>query len=230
MGVKAGHTVGVESEGEQPRSRRAPGRPAIASERIVGAALELVDAEGADALSMRALAQRLDSGTATLYRHFANRAQLVAQVVDRVFGEVDLDTQPADQSWQDSCKAIAHAMYAALGRHPGIAQLLREQTPFGPNAMMLRERSLAVFLDNGFTPDVAARSYATISRFVLGFAIQLSGEPDSHSAQDAAVFQGLDLSKFPATLAAAGAMPVALDDEFAFGLELIVKGLSSGRA
>jgi TetR/AcrR family transcriptional regulator, tetracycline repressor protein len=216
-------------ETQQP-TRRSPGRPSIGSERIVSAALELVDAEGASALSMRTLAQRLGSGTATLYRHYANRAQLVAHVVDRVFGEIDLDADSlAREPWQDSCKAIATGMFAALGHHPGVAQLLLERTPFGPNAMMLRERCLAVLLANGFSPDLAARSYATLARYVLGFAIQLSAQPDSHLAEDAEMLRGIDPSAFPATLAAVGAMPVALDDEFAFGLDLIVKGLSSGR-
>jgi TetR/AcrR family transcriptional regulator, tetracycline repressor protein len=74
-------------------------------ERIVAAAVELVDAEGANALSMRMLAQHLDSGTATLYRHFANRAELVARVTDHVFGEVDIDAaRLAGQSWHNRAK------------------------------------------------------------------------------------------------------------------------------
>ena len=51
----------------------------------------LDEEEGADALSLRALAQRLESSTATLYRHFDSRADLLAQVVDRIFGEIDVD-------------------------------------------------------------------------------------------------------------------------------------------
>jgi AcrR family transcriptional regulator len=216
------------SETGERRGLRRParGRPAIPAGRIVNAALALVDAEGAEALSMRTLAQRLDSGTTTLYRHFANRAQLVAEVIDCVFGEVDLDAiSLADHDWQRSCEVIAKTMFATLGRHPGVAQLLLEQTPLGINAMTLRETCLAMFLANGFTPELAARSYATLSRYVLGFAIQLSGQSDSRSTRDADAFRGVDLSKFPATLTAAVAMPVPLEDEFAFGLELIVQGL-----
>jgi TetR/AcrR family tetracycline transcriptional repressor len=198
----------------------------VPSERIVAAALAIVDAEGADALSMRNLAQRIDSGTATLYRHFADRAQLVARVVDEVFGEVALDTlQLTDQTWQQSSESIASAMFGALSRHPHVAQLLLEETPFGLNAMMLRETCLALYLDNGFTPELAARCYATLSRFVLGFAIQLSGQPDSRSTQDAENFHRLDPSKYPATLAAADELPVPLEDEFTFGLGLIIEGL-----
>lgn len=196
-------------------------------DRIVAAALELVDAQGPDALSMRTLAQHLNSGTATLYRHFANRSALIAHVVDRVFGEVHLDpAELAGQSWQRSCEAVVHSMYAALNRHPNVTRLLLEQTPVGPNAMAIRETCLAMLLDSGFAPELAARIYATLSRYVLGFAIQFTGNPDAQAAQDAAAFHNVDPSHFPATLAVADALPVPLDVEFSFGLDLLIKGLN----
>src|SRR5689334_21438086 len=71
-----------------PSAQRSRGRPPLPLDRIIATAIEIVDEEGADALSMRTLAQRLESGTATLYRHFGSRAQLVAHVVDAVLGEV----------------------------------------------------------------------------------------------------------------------------------------------
>jgi TetR/AcrR family transcriptional regulator, tetracycline repressor protein len=199
----------------------------MAPERIVVGALALVDAEGSDALSMRTLAQRLDSGTATLYRHFANRAELIAHVVDRVFGEAQIDAaQLANQGWQSACETVAHMMFAALSRHPHVAQLLLEHMPVGPNAMALREACLAMLLDNGFSPELAARCYATLSRYVLGFGIQLAGQPQTPTSKHAEAFHKVDPARFPATSKAAAAMPVPLEEEFAFGLELILKGLS----
>jgi TetR/AcrR family transcriptional regulator, tetracycline repressor protein len=199
----------------------------MAPERIVAGALALVDAEGADALSMRTLAQRLDSGTATLYRHFANRAELIAHVVDRVFGEAQIDTaQLANQDWQSACETVAHMMFAALSRHPHVAQLLLEHMPIGPNAMAIREACLAMLLDNGFSPELAARCYATLSRYVLGFGIQLAGQTQTPASTDAEAFHHVDPERFPAIFKTAAALPVPLEDEFAFGLELILKGLS----
>jgi AcrR family transcriptional regulator len=199
-------------------------------DRIVDAALELVDTQGADALSMRTLAQQLNSGTATLYRHFANRSELVSHVVDRVLGEVQLDAgELAGQSWQRSCESVAHGMFAALNRHPNVARLLLDQTPVGPNAMAIRETCLSMLLDGGFAPELAVRIYATLSRYVLGFGIQISGDPDSHAAHDAEAFHRVDPSDFPATLSLADALPVPLDVEFSFGLDLLIKGLSHTR-
>ena len=176
---------------------------------------------------MRSLAQRLESGTATLYRHFGNRATLITHVIDRVFGEVDVDFRAlAELRWDQACQALARAMFAALGQHPKIAPLLIEQTPTGPNAMVFRERCLAVLLDGGLPPSVAARVYATLSRYVLGFAIQLAGTGnDAEQARASAHFHDLPSAEFPATLAVADSLPVPLEDEFAFGLDLIVAGL-----
>ncbi|WP_453964623.1 TetR/AcrR family transcriptional regulator [Bradyrhizobium elkanii] len=197
------------------------------------AALRIADEEGAQALTMRRLASDLNSSTAMLYRHFESRADLVLQIVDCVFKEAELATSPFPQTdWRQACRALARRMFAVLGQHRGVAQLLLEATPNGPHAMVLRERGLAMLLDNGFAPPLAARAYATIARFVLGFAIQLGGQ-SAASGEEAAqlpVFRPLDRTAFPATFALADELPVPLEDEFAFGLDLMIAGLDLLRA
>jgi AcrR family transcriptional regulator len=197
-------------------------------DRIVATALQIVDHEGADALSMRALAQRLDSGTATLYRHFAGRSDLIAHVVDRVFGTVELDVAALrSMTWQDAGKAAAHSMFDALRSHPNVAPLLAEGVPIGPHALAAREALIAILLDNGFPPPLAARSYATLARYILGFAIQVTGgRGESDNATVARVFRDLDPDMFPATVAVANHIPVPIDDEFGFGIELLIDGLT----
>jgi len=216
------------------RQRRPPGRPRLPFERIIAVALEIVDEEGADALSMRTLAQRLDSGTATLYRAVANRAELVAHVVDRVFGEVQFDRDAfGGGDWQQACLLAGQATFDALSRHRRVAPLLLEQVPTGPNAMIHRERFLAMLLDNGFSHETAPLAYTTIARYVLGLALQLHGHGTAANPDSAAVsalYRRLDPALFPATLAVADSLPAAtLEDEFAFGLALIVAGLASLR-
>jgi AcrR family transcriptional regulator len=195
-------------------------------DRILAAALELVDEQGADALSMRSLAQRLGSGTATLYRHFGNRSELVASLVDRMIGEID--TGPiASLPWQQACMLFAHSMFDALGRHGNVALLLIGHVPLGPNALAQREVVLSVLLDNGFAPAAAAHAYATVARYVLGFAIQVSASTDGSSSETdiSAAFHQLDPARYPATAAVADELPVPLTEEFEFGLRLIVAGL-----
>jgi TetR/AcrR family transcriptional regulator, tetracycline repressor protein len=188
-----------------------------------------VDEEGPDGLSMRTLAQRLESGTATLYRRFANRSEVIAHVVDRVYGEVDLSAEElAAMGWKEACESFAHAMFDVLHRHRNVAALLIEQPPIGPSAMAHREKLLAVMLDNGFTPQHAARSYATVAHYVLGFAVQF-GDHEFSDEELSRVFHNLDPHAFPATHAVADYLPVSLDEEFALGLELIIDGLAKMR-
>ncbi|MER5204803.1 TetR/AcrR family transcriptional regulator [Streptomyces sp. NPDC002825] len=199
-------------------------------ERIVSTALQIVDDEGADALSMRTLAQRLGSGTATLYRHFDNRTALVAHVVDRMFGAVELNgDELRAMGWQQALRTVAHTMFEALARHRNAARLMADEIPLGPNAMALREHCLAALLDSGFPPRLAAHGFATLARYVLGFAIQVSGHGGGGQLDDAqvsAVFQSVDPALFPATVTVAGSMPVPIEEEFSFGLELLLSGLA----
>jgi AcrR family transcriptional regulator len=209
---------------DTPSSSRSRGRPALPLDRILAAALELVDEQGADALSMRSLAQRLGSGTATLYRHFASRSELVALVVDRMISETDV-REVASLPWQQACMSFAQGMFDALGRHGNMASLLIGHVPMGPSALAQRELVLSVLLDNGFAPAAAAHAYATVSRYVLGFAIQRSRATDDHDSELSAAFHQLDPSRYPATVAVADDLPVPLEEEFVFGLRLIVAGL-----
>lgn len=199
---------------------------------MVETALQIVDEGGADALSMRSLAQRLNSSTATLYRHFPNRAALIDAVIDRVIGEIDVHAEEIRTgTWEQACRRIANDYFAALNRHTGVALLLSDRSPVGPNGAMVRERWLEAMLRNGFPVDVAVRSGALISSYVQGFGIQLGGQRAVAGLDEEllpAAAQMLDQAGFPATAIAlrAGVIPVSLEDEFAFGLDLILNGLA----
>lgn len=200
----------------------------------MAAALAIVDDDGLDALSLRALAQRLGSGTATLYRHFEGRAELLAEVADRVLGEVRVDADAVAEGWEDACRDLARALFVVLRRHRNAAPLLAQRIPLGPHAMVQREHALALLLARGFSPELAVGAYTTISRHVLGYAMQLGGSTPvdrvREAAEVAAQIHALDGLRFPATAALADLMPVPLESEFEFGLELIIEGLAVVRA
>ena len=118
-------------------------------------------------------------------------------------------------------------MFDVLRRHRNVAPLLGADVMIGPNALAGRERVIAILLDNGFPPALAARSYATLARYILGFAIQLTSHRDDlDDAGLSQLFRNLDPAQFPATVKVADSLPVPMDDEFAFGLELIIDGLT----
>jgi AcrR family transcriptional regulator len=222
--------ISSRAEGDEVSGpSRSRGRPPFPKERIVAAALKIVDEEGAESLSLRVLAQRLDSSTATLYRHFANRAELIDHVVDHLFTGVPvLPDELKSLGWEEASRAMASWMFENLRRHPNVAPLLLTRATTGPHAMALREHALQVLLDAGFPPPVAVRCYATIARFVLGFAIQLIGE-EAGDAALAAASRDVGKDDFPATAAVAPFLPVPLDDEFNFGLDLLLTGLAQWR-
>ncbi|WP_431236257.1 TetR/AcrR family transcriptional regulator (plasmid) [Mycolicibacterium psychrotolerans] len=194
-------------------------------DHIIATAVALLDDDGAGALSMRNLAQRLDSGTATLYRHFTGRADLIAQVVDNILADAHVAEETLeDMPWQEACDVLAHKLFDVFRRHPHVAPLLVEQIPTGPNAMIQRERTIAVLLKSGFPPPLAAQACATLARFVLGFAAQLRS-PGADAAGSAEEWQTLDAQTFPATASVADYLPVPLEQEFAFGLTLLLYGL-----
>ncbi len=213
---------------QPPAGDRGRGRPPLGLARIIDTALELLDEDGADALSMRGLAARLGSSTATLYRHVSSKDEILAHVTDRILGESRPDDSPAGP-WQHACRAGAEALYATLTAHPNAIPLLARQVPVGPNALRARERGLAALLAAGFPPELAARGYTALAHFVIGFASQQpfdeTAEPGS-ADRLAAYYRSLDPRSFPATAAVAGLLPGAtIDEEFQFGLNLVINGL-----
>ncbi|GAB2552567.1 TetR/AcrR family transcriptional regulator [Nocardia heshunensis] len=179
------------------------------------------------------MAQRLATGTAVLYRAVDNRAELLAHVVDWVFGQITISPDIGEQGWKRGCIDAAEAIFDTISKHPGIAPLLIERVPVGPNTLALRERFLAVLLANGFPPPAAARSYALLARYTLGFAAQLRTHAPTEKVEAtavAALFHQLDAERFPATIAVADYLPMqTLHEEFRFGLELLVSGLAAHR-
>ena len=186
----------------------------------------LVDESGADALTLRSLAERLGSSTATLYRHFENRAALIDSVVDALFGEVELDSDLVlATTWDTALSAMATSLFGALERHQNVAPLMLERIRTATNVRRIQERVLALLLDAGFTPRNAFQIYATVGRFVLGFGVQtrIDGRVESLESNGPA----LSTETHPATAAVASIDPISLADEFQFGLRMIIVGIQA---
>ena len=202
-----------------PALRRPGSRQPLERESILTAALEIIDTHGAEGLTMRALATHLESGTTTLYRHFANRAALIVAVTDRVLSKIGTDAP--DGTWQQICKCLAQQLFDTLAAHPNLAPLLVEQPPTAQVKSAGREQFLAVLLRDGFTPYTAGRLYATVAHYVIGFAVQLRAHAEATSTLD---ISGADPIRFPATAktVACGVLPMTLAEEFTYGLDLIL--------
>lgn len=210
------------------------GRPPVDVGRIVDVALKLVDEVGVQALTLRMLADALDSGTATLYRHFAGKDELLAYVVDRILGEVKVTPESIDGlTWREAVEVGAQAFYDTLRRHPNALPLLVAQVPVGPNGLANRERILRLLQGFGFPVALAARAFTAMGHYVVGFAIQQHGPGSPLSEGDPHLvdyYRALDPKTYPATTAAADDLTnVPLQEEFRFGLDLLLDGLERAR-
>ena len=120
-----------------------------------------------------------------------------------------------------------------LKDHPNALPLLVSQVPVGPNALAIRERSVAVLLACGFPLDLAARAYTAVAHYVVGFALQQHA-PGAPQREDAAklrdFYLALDANTYPATVAVADELTsVPLSEEFRFGLQLVLDGIERAR-
>jgi AcrR family transcriptional regulator len=149
-------------------TRRVP----ITLSRIVAGALELIDRDGLDALSMRNLATELQTGTTTLYRYVAGKDEVLVLVADAVLGETRLRRPLEGLGWREVLEELAHSMRTALSSHPNVAALFATAVPVGPNSLRGRELTLSVLRDRGFDQTLAADVYTALAHQVLASVLQ----------------------------------------------------------
>ncbi len=142
---------------EAPRSRRErPAKPALTRAGIVATAVELVRAEGLERVTMRRLAQALDTGPASLYVYVRNTAELHAAVLDELLGSVDLAPVTGPGDWRDRLVRLLASYTGVLFEYPGLAQSALVARPAGPRYAALVEGVLALLDEGGVPADRAA--------------------------------------------------------------------------
>jgi TetR/AcrR family tetracycline transcriptional repressor len=232
---------------KQARRERSAGRRAarhgeppphepVTPERIADAALRLIDAQGLNGLTVRALAEELGLGTMTLYWYVRNKDEVLDLVADRVFAAVTLPQGETD--WRELCRAGAKAVRASFLAHPRAVPIIISRGSFGPNGLRMIEFSIGIFRDAGFSADEATDAYFTISNFVTGFcSFETAGaDPTSGPSLDRQAYARmasqyvsmLPADRYPNVVAAAPRMFGAdRDARFAFGIDCLVAGLEA---
>lgn len=139
---------------------------------VLNKALELVDTEGLDALTMRRLGQSLDRDPMSLYRYAENRAALLDGVSELVLNELPI--HPEDPDWKAQLRHIAHNLRRLALEHPNVVPLLVTRplsTPLGLRPLgTLRplEQILALLIGAGFGPADALHVYRAYYGFLYG--------------------------------------------------------------
>jgi AcrR family transcriptional regulator len=212
-------------------------RPRLTREQVLARAVELADEIGVDALTMRRLAQDLDVVPMALYKHVANKDELLGGMVDTIIREIP--PIGAGLPWRDAAIARIHEARRSLQRHPWARAVIETRTTKTPAVLDYLESFTAIFLDAGFSADLTHHAMHAIGGRMWGFTQELfddSAQPQPVLApeQQAALVAAM-ATRYPNILRVATAsshdensvVGQGCDDEFEFdfALDLVFDGI-----
>lgn len=142
-------------------------RVGLNADVILEAALELVDVEGLDALTMRRLAGRLGVAPMSLYGHVPNKDDLLTGMVNLVTREIVLP-DPGTPPWE-ALRAIIREFRRVAHLHPNLVPLFVRQPPTGAAGLLTLEVALDALRRAGMGPGTAVRAYRLLASFAIGF-------------------------------------------------------------
>jgi TetR/AcrR family tetracycline transcriptional repressor len=227
---------------EKPARTRQP----LNRDTIVNAALKVVDEQGMAALSMRAVAQALGTGPASLYAHVASKEQLVDLVLDQVYGDVELPDPDPDR-WQDQVREFAWSVQRVALAHPGIAAAMLSGPPMGPNGLRMMEAGIALLRAGGLPDTMASYAGELLGQYIAVTALEQEtfrarfgsdGQEKVNEwvGQFHEYLESLPAGQFPNLVAMTRSgqfmRPSSDEERFNLGLDIIIAGLAAyaGRA
>ena len=220
--------MATEATGAEPRNR-------LSRERLLEVAIAKADEGGLDALSMRHLAETLGVAPMALYRHVANKEDLIDAMVDVVFGEIGLPL--AGDDWKASMRQRAIAVRDALMRHRWAIGLMESRRSPGPANLRHHDAVIGRLRAAGFGVVMAAHAYSLLDAYIYGFALTKMNLPFESSDDVGAVAETM-LQPFPVNaypnlmeFLTEHVMQPGYDfgDEFEYGLDLILDSLERVR-
>jgi AcrR family transcriptional regulator len=219
------------------KPQSSPAKVPLTRETIVDAAMAILDASGLDAVSMRSVADRLATGPASLYAHVSGKPELLALMLDRVIGEIELPP-PDPARWKEQLRAGMIAMHRGLTAHRDIARVAIGEIPTGHNALASMEIFLGIMRAGGVPPQIAAYAADVLPLYVVATAYEDSVRANAmglRTEEEArAYFQSIDdyfaslpADRFPVLAAMVPYLTESEGDRFAFGLDLMIEGLAT---
>ncbi|GED90427.1 TetR/AcrR family transcriptional regulator [Streptomyces sp. 6-11-2] len=169
----------------EPISRRErPAKPALTRRGIVDTAVRIMRSEGLEKVTMRRLAQELDTGPSSLYVYVANTAELHAAVLDALLGEVDLTAGDAGADWRDQLVAVLTSYTRVLFAHPQLARSALVARPSGENYLNLVERVLSLLSRSGAAQEQVAWGIDKLLQYATATAAEHGTQESSPGLQD----------------------------------------------
>jgi AcrR family transcriptional regulator len=229
----------------QDAKRRPPQRQRLSREEIVDAAIAIADAEGAEALSMRRIAQVLRSGTMSLYWHVSSKERLLDLMRDALMAEVEVP-EPSGDSRAD-LRAFAISSRKMLRRHLWLMDFVGGRPPLGPTTMLAMDRALRMLESAAQGYETRLQILESVNTYVSGAVLREAQEIRAQEAEHTASAEfGGDVVRLRAEwrdrLDATGLFPhfvdfldlgidpdapETLDARFEFGLDCLLDGVAA---
>lgn len=220
-------------------------RVPLSRERVFQSAVDLVDAEGLGALTMRRLAEALGVEAMSLYHHVSNKEGVLDGIVEVIVGEMldavsDLDPSRADDDWPGAMRERVLAAREVLLRHPWAPEVIESRRVMIPAVVHYYEGVLAILRRGGFSYDLAHHALHALGSRVLGFTQELF-EPDTPEGDEAneETFRQL-AEQLPNLVGMLSSVNHDGEDttlgwcddqtEFEFGLDVLLDGLERARS
>ena len=219
--------------------RRGTSDPRLAPDRIVAAAMAVADAEGLAGLSMRRVATEIGVATMSLYRHVADKDDLLLKMMDAAFGECRFPARPPE-GWRDQLELAARTLWAMFHRHPWLAPALSVTRPQPiARGLTCTEWVLNALDGRGLDPSTMLTIHITLVNYVRGTAVNLELEADAEAAsglnseewmdtQGSALRSIVETGRFPVfERLTATDYDFNLENLFEFGLQRLLDGLTA---
>ena len=195
----------------------------LTKERIIEKALETIDQEGLQALSMRRLGHDLGVDAKAVYYYFANKESLITGVLNRAFAELKLpDVLPG--TWQDQLRQIIRAYNALISTHPNLVPYLARVDGSVPVVFDIVERVVAILSDTG----LSGRSIVQIIDLLVSFApsVVLWADDVGSFEQLHRQISDLPAKRFPTVARLMETLSAEdLEDDFDFQMNIIINGI-----
>ena len=208
-------------------------RQRLTADRVLDGAMALADQIGVHDLTIRRLAEALDTKPMTIYHHLPNKEAILDGMVDRVFAEID--RPPTDLDWKPAMRHRCHSAREVLSRHPWAVPLMESRTNPLPETLGHHDAVLGCLRRGGLTLEMTAHAYALLDSYVYGFALQEANLPATGGDEMADLAGGLiqplpdDVFPFLTEFATHHVLQPGYDfrTEFEFGLDLILDALEA---
>ena len=207
-------------------------REPLSRERVLRAAVALADEGGAEPLSMRRLARELGVVPMALYKHVANKDEMLDGMVDVVVGEID---PPAgDTDWKTAIRQRVLSARRALLRHPWASRVLESRTNPTPTVLAYMDSMIGMFRAGGFSVDLTHHAIHVMGSRLFGFTQELFDDtadagaaPDPDELRALAAFPHITEMLRAITHDQGSVVGPGCDDqlEFEFALDLLLDGL-----